>query len=129
MTMQSLRGQMMMKKSDLGSDEDNDEDDDCEDSANRKPLPSDVNEGKTIFIRNLSFDTEEEGLEEVLLQYGELKYIKICLHPDTEHSKGIAFAQFKSKEAAEKCIAAAEDESEVRRNRINDSCILQVHLF
>ena len=29
---------------------------------------------------------------------------------------GIAFAQFKSKEAAEKCIAAAEDESEVRLN-------------
>uniref|UniRef100_A0A8C7I6M1 RNA-binding protein 28 n=1 Tax=Oncorhynchus kisutch TaxID=8019 RepID=A0A8C7I6M1_ONCKI len=82
------------------------------DAANRKPLPSDINQGKTIFIRNLSFDTEEEGLEEVLLQYGELKYIKICLHPDTEHSKGIAFAQFKSKEAAEKCIADAEDESE-----------------
>ncbi|XP_041745750.1 RNA-binding protein 28 isoform X2 [Coregonus clupeaformis] len=102
-------------KSDLGSDEDDDDDDDDEDSdcgAKRKPLPSDINEGKTIFIRNLSFDTEEEGLEEVLLQYGELKYIKICLHPDTEHSKGIAFAQFKSKEAAEKCIAAAEDESE-----------------
>lgn len=61
-------------------------------AANRKPLPSDINQGKTIFIRNLSFDTEEEGLEEVLLQYGELKYIKICLHPDTEHSKGIVLA-------------------------------------
>ncbi|XP_064807854.1 RNA-binding protein 28 [Oncorhynchus masou masou] len=99
--------------SDLGSDDDDDEEDEDSDSAaNRKPLPSDINQGKTIFIRNLSFDTEEEGLEEVLLQYGELKYIKICLHPDTEHSKGIAFAQFKSKEAAEKCIADAEDESE-----------------
>ncbi|XP_024279439.1 RNA-binding protein 28 isoform X2 [Oncorhynchus tshawytscha] len=100
--------------SDLGSDEDDDdeEDEDSDSAANRKPLPSDINQGKTVFIRNLSFDTEEEGLEEVLLQYGELKYIKICLHPDTEHSKGIAFAQFKSKEAAEKCIADAEDESE-----------------
>ena len=39
-------------------------------------------------FRNLSFDTEEEGLEEVLLQYGELNYVKIVLHPDTEHSKG-----------------------------------------
>lgn len=38
--------------------------------------------------RNLSFDTEDEGLEEVLLQYGELNYIKIVVHPDTEHSKG-----------------------------------------
>ncbi|KAM6960581.1 RNA-binding protein 28 [Aplochiton taeniatus] len=80
--------------------------------AQRKPLPCDVNKGLTVFIRNLSFDTEEEGLEEVLLKYGELNYIKIVLHPDTEHSKGMAFAQFKTKEAAEKCIAAAAEESE-----------------
>ncbi|KAJ3596566.1 hypothetical protein NHX12_002971 [Muraenolepis orangiensis] len=37
---------------------------------------------------NLSFDTEEEGLEEALLRYGELNYIKVVLHPDTDHSKG-----------------------------------------
>ncbi|MBN3271110.1 RBM28 protein, partial [Polyodon spathula] len=60
---------------------------------------------------NLSFDTEEDGLEEVLLKFGELKYVRIVLHPDTEHSKGCAFAQFKTKEAAEKCVAEAQDES------------------
>lgn len=38
--------------------------------------------------RNLSFDTEEEGLEEVLLKYGELNYVKIVIQPETEHSKG-----------------------------------------
>ncbi|KPP63601.1 RNA-binding protein 28-like [Scleropages formosus] len=54
----------------------------------KNPQPSDVREGKTIFIRNLSFDTEEETLEEALLKFGELKYIRIVLHPDTEHSKG-----------------------------------------
>uniref|UniRef100_A0AAX7V5W5 RNA-binding protein 28 n=1 Tax=Astatotilapia calliptera TaxID=8154 RepID=A0AAX7V5W5_ASTCA len=63
-------------------------------------------------FRNLSFDTEEEDLEEVLLQFGELNYIKIVLHPDTEHSKGCAFAQFKTKEAADKCIAASQEEAE-----------------
>uniref|UniRef100_A0A8C9UX56 RNA binding motif protein 28 n=1 Tax=Scleropages formosus TaxID=113540 RepID=A0A8C9UX56_SCLFO len=78
----------------------------------KNPQPSDVREGKTIFIRNLSFDTEEETLEEALLKFGELKYIRIVLHPDTEHSKGCAFAQFKTKEAAERCIAASLDESE-----------------
>lgn len=99
------------------------------------------------WFRNLSFDTEEEGLEEVLLRYGELNYIKIVLHQDTEHSKGqsavlewntllsvvwgnrvahfgfvilpgCAFAQFKTKEAADKCIAAAQDEAEVICNFI-----------
>lgn len=41
-----------------------------------------------VCFRNLSFDTEEEGLEEVLLLYGDLNYVKIVLQPDTEHSKG-----------------------------------------
>lgn len=84
----------------------------AEKKASKKPLPSDVKEGRTVFIRNLSFDTDEEGLEEVLLQYGELNYVKIVLHPDTQHSKGLAFAQFKTKEAADSCIAAAQDETE-----------------
>ncbi|XP_041853890.1 LOW QUALITY PROTEIN: RNA-binding protein 28 [Melanotaenia boesemani] len=97
-------------------DDSEDEEDEEDQSVQKKPsknlLPSDVKEGRTVFIRNLSFDTDEEGLEEVLLQYGELNYIKIVLHPDTEHSKGCAFAQFKTKEAADKCMAAAQNEAE-----------------
>ncbi|KAK5867511.1 hypothetical protein PBY51_011993 [Eleginops maclovinus] len=111
-------------KSSLDSDDDQDESEDDEDDdddkeeesakkkKSKKLLPSDVKEGRTIFIRNLSFDTEEEGLEEVLLKYGELNYIKVVLHPDTGHSKGCAFAQFKNKEAADKCIAAAQEEAQ-----------------
>uniref|UniRef100_A0A3B3D9V2 RNA binding motif protein 28 n=1 Tax=Oryzias melastigma TaxID=30732 RepID=A0A3B3D9V2_ORYME len=97
---------------DDSEDEEDEDDQSAKRKAKKKQLPSDVKEGRTVFIRNLSFDTEEEGLEEVLLQYGELNYIKIVLHPDTEHSKGCAFAQFKTKEAADKCIAAAQDEAE-----------------
>ncbi|XP_051726807.1 RNA-binding protein 28 isoform X2 [Ctenopharyngodon idella] len=104
-------------------DDDDDDDDDYDDDDDnegktlpkkkRDPLPSDVNEGRTIFIRNLSFDTDEEGLEETLLQFGELKYVRVVMNADTGYSKGCAFAQFKSKEAAEKCIAAAaQDEKE-----------------
>ncbi|XP_042551945.1 RNA-binding protein 28 isoform X2 [Dipodomys spectabilis] len=78
----------------------------------KRKLPSDVNEGKTIFIRNLSFDSEEEQLGELLQQFGDLKYVRIVLHPDTEHSKGCAFAQFMTQEAAQKCLAAASPESE-----------------
>ncbi|XP_069852801.1 RNA-binding protein 28 isoform X2 [Dipodomys merriami] len=78
----------------------------------KRKLPSDVNEGKTIFIRNLSFDSEEEQLGELLQQFGDLKYVRIVLHPDTEHSKGCAFAQFMTQEAAQKCLAAASPETE-----------------
>ncbi|XP_054415729.1 RNA-binding protein 28 isoform X2 [Pongo abelii] len=78
----------------------------------KRKLPSDVNEGKTVFIRNLSFDSEEEELGELLQQFGELKYVRIVLHPDTEHSKGCAFAQFMTQEAAQKCLLAASPENE-----------------
>uniref|UniRef100_A0A8C8DMA3 RNA binding motif protein 28 n=1 Tax=Oryzias sinensis TaxID=183150 RepID=A0A8C8DMA3_9TELE len=109
---------------DSASEDAEDDDDDDDDQSGKKyfksmniesrkkDLPSDVKEGRTVFIRNLSFDTDEEGLESVLLQYGELNYIKILLHPDTEHSKGCAFAQFKTKDAADRCIVAAQDEAE-----------------
>uniref|UniRef100_A0A8C6WHD1 RNA-binding protein 28 n=1 Tax=Neogobius melanostomus TaxID=47308 RepID=A0A8C6WHD1_9GOBI len=79
-----------------------------------------------VCCRNLSFDTEEEGLEEVLLRYGELNYIKIVLHPDTEHSKGCAFGQYKTKEGAEKCIAAAQDEAENGGIRVDGRKLLIV---
>ncbi|KAH1186733.1 RNA-binding protein 28 [Mauremys mutica] len=74
--------------------------------------PSDVAEGRTVFIRNLPFDTEEEELGKMLEQFGDLKYVRIVLHPDTEHSRGCAFAQFTTQEAAQKCLEAAQDDSE-----------------
>ncbi|KAG7252167.1 hypothetical protein CRUP_016257, partial [Coryphaenoides rupestris] len=68
----------------------------------RKPLPSDVDEGRTIFIRwNLSFDTEEEGLEEALLRYGELKYIKDSTSPRHGPLQRLCVCPFKSKEEAD----------------------------
>ncbi|XP_063304410.1 RNA-binding protein 28 [Pelobates fuscus] len=104
--------------------EDDDEDDDSEDSdikskkkgkkekTKKRTLPSDVGQGKTLFIRNLSFNSEEEDLEKLLLCFGNLKYVRIVVHPETEHSKGCAFVQFVDKAAVEKCLAVAKDESE-----------------
>ncbi|XP_008589425.1 PREDICTED: RNA-binding protein 28 [Galeopterus variegatus] len=100
-----------LAQSDASTEEQDDEDVQVTKKKKRK-LPSDVNEGKTVFIRNLSFDSEEEELGELLQQFGDLKYVRIVLHPDTEHSKGCAFAQFTTQEAAQKCLAAASPETE-----------------
>ncbi|XP_075414750.1 RNA-binding protein 28 [Tenrec ecaudatus] len=98
---------------DDGEDTDEQEDEDVQISKKKqRTLPSDVTEGKTVFIRNLSFDSEEEDLGELLQQFGDLRYVRIVLHPDTEHSKGCAFAQFLTQEAAQKCLAAASPETE-----------------
>ncbi|XP_030072201.1 RNA-binding protein 28 isoform X2 [Microcaecilia unicolor] len=96
-----------------GSDLEEEEDGQKKKAKNQKRvLPSDVGEGRTVFIRNLSFDTEEDSLGELLERFGHLKYVCIVLHPDTEHSKGCAFAQFLDKDSAQKCLAAARDDSE-----------------
>nr|KAF6419284.1 RNA binding motif protein 28 [Rousettus aegyptiacus] len=59
----------------------------------KRKLPSDVNEGKTVFIRNLSFDSEEEDLGELLQQFGDLKYVRIVLHPESGKSRRRKVAQ------------------------------------
>ncbi|KAM4636334.1 RNA-binding protein 28 [Discoglossus pictus] len=105
---------------DSDMDEDDSEDSDSEvqkkgkkgDAQKKRHLPCDVNEGRTLFIRNLSFNSEDEDLERLLLVFGNIKYVRIVMHPDTEHSKGCAFVQFVDKESAQKCLAAAKDESE-----------------
>ncbi|XP_054865339.1 RNA-binding protein 28 isoform X2 [Amphiprion ocellaris] len=119
-------GSSLDSNDDQNESQDEEDDEDEEAELAKKLLPSDVKEGRTVFIRNLSFDTEEEGLEEILLRYGELNYIKIVLHPDTDHSKGCAFAQFKTKEAADKCIAAAQDEAENGGVRVDGRKLLIV---
>ncbi|KAM6152128.1 RNA-binding protein 28 [Erethizon dorsatum] len=107
----SIDGDEELVPSDSSTEEQEDEDVQMSKTKKRK-LPSDVNEGKTVFIRNLSFDSEEEELGELLQQFGDLKYVRIVLHPDTEHSKGCAFAQFMTQEAAQKCLLAASPETE-----------------
>ncbi|XP_069317648.1 RNA-binding protein 28 isoform X1 [Eulemur rufifrons] len=107
----SIDGGGELSQSDASTEAQEDEDVQVSRKKKRK-LPSDVNEGKTVFIRNLSFDSEEEDLGELLQQFGDLKYVRVVLHPDTEHSKGCAFAQFMTQEAAQKCLIAASPENE-----------------
>ncbi|XP_038608803.1 RNA-binding protein 28 [Tachyglossus aculeatus] len=94
-----------------GTDSDGEDEDADAPKKKKRKLPSDVNEGKTVFIRNLSFDSEEEDLGELLQQFGELKYVRVVLHHDTEHSKGCAFAQFFTQEATQKCLEAAREDA------------------
>ena len=71
----------------------------------RKPKQSsDVKEGKTLFIRNISFDSSEEALHELFEQFGEIEYCKLLEDKRTGHSRGMAFVKFKTVESAEQCL-------------------------
>ena len=109
-----------------GSSDDKDRDDDdddveSEDEAKdhgQKPTlqtrklkqSTDVKEGKTLFIRNVSFDSTEEALQELFEQFGDIEYCKLVVDKRTGHSKGMAFVKFKTTESAEQCLQETSDE-------------------
>ena len=108
---------------DKDRDDDDDDDDDVESENEdkdhgrkptlqaRKPKQStDVKEGKTLFIRNVSFDSTEEALQELFEQFGDIEYCKLVVDKRTGHSKGMAFVKFKTTESAEQCLQETSDE-------------------
>ena len=108
---------------DNDDDDDDDDDDDVEseDEAKdhgQKPTlqtrklkqSTDVKEGKTLFIRNVSFDSTEEALQELFEQFGDIEYCKLVVDKRTGHSKGMAFVKFKTTESAEECLRETSDE-------------------
>ena len=101
--------------SDNEGEEDGDNEDSDEEHGHKQTLKkpqklSDVKEGKTLFIRNLSFDSTEEALHELFEQFGEIDYCKLMEDKRTGHSRGMAFVKFKTVESAEQCLAEATKE-------------------
>ncbi|KAJ2782394.1 RNA recognition motif-containing protein [Coemansia interrupta] len=63
--------------------------------------------GCTLFIRNLSFDSEEDDLYELFREFGKLRYVRIVYDNQTGRSRGTAFVCFWSPADATKCLEAA----------------------
>ncbi|KAL7638722.1 UNVERIFIED_CONTAM: hypothetical protein RMT77_010255 [Armadillidium vulgare] len=108
---------------DDGEDDDDDEDeddDDCNMKSKKKKLKrdedfkhasvsKDVVERRTIFIRNISFQSNEDEIREILSRFGNLKYVIFCKDSTTGKFRGTAFAQFVESSSCEKCLEAFED--------------------
>lgn len=60
----------------------------------------DVQEKRTVFLRNLSYDTTEEMIEEAFSKFGPIKYVKICQDRELERPRGTAFVQFENNQSA-----------------------------
>ena len=69
--------------------------DDGNDGKRRKLNPNDADEGKTLFIRNLEFETTADELKAFFSAYGPLNYAVVCKDKLTEHPKGTAFVMFR----------------------------------
>lgn len=63
-------------------------------SQHPRRISNDVNEGKTVFIKNVPFTAKNEDLKECMQQFGPVYYALVCMDHLTEHSKGTAFVKF-----------------------------------
>uniref|UniRef100_T2M3Z4 RNA-binding protein 28 n=1 Tax=Hydra vulgaris TaxID=6087 RepID=T2M3Z4_HYDVU len=93
-------------------DDDNDDDDEFEEKILPKKQLKDAKEGKTVFIRNLSYNTNEEEIEEEFEKFGEIEYCKLVVDQQTGSSRGSAFVKFKEVESAEACVKETSGENQ-----------------
>ncbi|EDV19735.1 uncharacterized protein TRIADDRAFT_61835 [Trichoplax adhaerens] len=75
-----------------------------ETKRNRHEIKEDVQEGKTLFIRNLSFDCKEDELKEFFSKFGKIRYCKIVIDRANDYSRGVAFVKYVEKGSADKCL-------------------------
>ena len=101
------------EEGDQGSDEEDEDEDEVHEKA-KAPAHNlktghDTNEGRTVFIRNLSYDSAEEDLEAMMSEcIGPVVFAKLVWDKVMGHPRGTGFVKFKRKEDAEKCISLAE---------------------
>lgn len=107
-----------------GNEEDEDDDDDDDEKADKKDLKdklnvekvkrekhisNDVQQGCTVFIKNVPFDADDADLRKVCRKFGLLHYAIINRESISGHSKGTAFVKFKAKESADLCLQAGTE--------------------
>ena len=69
-----------------------------------KHISNDVQNGCTIFVKNVDFDAEDSEVRKVFRKFGPLYYAIINRETISGHSKGTAFVKFKNKESADLCL-------------------------
>ena len=79
--------------------------------------------GKRLYVGNLSFQTTEEALREAFSADGrEVAEVKIMLERDTGRSRGFAFVEMETDEAAQSAIEAMDGaEVDGRPLRVNEA--------
>eukprot|EP00039_Didymoeca_costata_P001074 m.49432 g.49432 ORF g.49432 m.49432 type:complete len:572 (-) comp10615_c0_seq5:5140-6855(-) len=92
---------------DSGIDKEDDEEEEEEEIEKSK----DVNEGKTLFIRNVSFNSNEESLRGCFEVFGQIVMCKLVEDFDTGRPRGTAFVKYSTAEEAAACLARVQDAS------------------
>ncbi|KAK6337414.1 RNA recognition motif-containing protein [Orbilia blumenaviensis] len=97
--------------SDSGSDDDMKDLEDLEEGdsdSEEGPAQTHTSNDTVVFIRNLPFTTDDDGLFEHFKEnFGPVRYARVVLEHDTGRPRGTAFVCFYNEEDFEKCVAEA----------------------
>ncbi|CAH8648001.1 unnamed protein product [Dicrocoelium dendriticum] len=66
---------------------------------------SDTKEGRTLFLRNLSFDVDDDTLFAFFVSFAPLEFAKVVRDPETRHSRGTGFVKFCYAEDASRVLS------------------------
>lgn len=58
----------------------------------------------TVYISNLSYERDRNGLKSMFLKFGKILNIKIVVEPTTNQSRGMAFVEMSSLAEAKRAI-------------------------
>jgi nucleolar protein 4 len=81
------------------SDVDDESDDEGADDVNRNDT--------TVFVRNLPFTTDDDGLKEHFSTFGAVRYARVVYDQETERSRGTAFVCFFNLDDSKACVRDA----------------------
>ena len=72
-------------------------------SSTRVVDPHEVTK-RTVYISNLSYTRDRNGLKSLFAPYGDVRNIKIIVEPTTNQSRGMAFVEMKTPAQAKQAI-------------------------
>ena len=61
--------------------------------------------GKKIFVGGLSWDTNDQGLNEAFSRFGDIEEAKVITDRETGRSRGFGFVTFGSEEAVQTAVS------------------------
>ena len=74
-----------------------------------------------IYVGNLSFNTEEQGLQDLFGTYGPVESVRLIRDQATGRSRGFGFVEMGDSEGKAACEALDQHEFEGRRLTVNEA--------
>lgn len=74
-----------------------------------------------IYVGNLSFNTEEQGLQDLFTTYGPVESVRLIRDQMTGRSRGFGFVEMGDAEGKAACESLDQHEFEGRRLTVNEA--------